>query len=88
MKTTRTSAVVQRVRLRCFPKSSFKEQILAILLKDANSVSENVSQEKEEINEGDSSQSVAEVHLYISKEQNIQTFENKKNKMIFFFIFL
>ena len=46
-------------------------------MKDAKSVSENVGKEKEEINEGGSSQSVVEVQLYISKEQNIQNFENK-----------
>ena len=42
-------------------------------MKDAKSVSENVGQEKEEINEGGSSQSVIEVQSYISKEQNIET---------------
>ena len=67
---------------------ALQEQILIeVVLKDAKSVSEIVGQEKEEINEGGSSQSVAEVQLYISKEQNIQTFENKKNDF-FFFIFL
>ena len=51
-------------------------------MKDANRVSENVGQEKEEINEGGSSQSVVEVQLYISKEQNI--FKNKKNMNNYF----
>ena len=68
-------------------RSSQEQLLIKVVLKDAKSVSENVGQEKEEINEGDSSQSVAEVQLYISKGQNVQTFENKKNDF-FFFIFL
>ena len=58
-------------------RASQEQLLIKVVLKDAKSVSEIVGQEKEEINEGGSSQSVAEVQSYISKEQNIQNFENK-----------
>jgi len=63
-KAVRTEQRVKRKKAqKKAPKKlrSSKEQILIkVVLKDAKSVSENVGQEKEEINEGGSSQSVVE----------------------------
>ena len=44
-------------------RSSLEQLLIKDVLKDTKSASENVGQEKEEINEGGSSQSVVEVEL-------------------------